>query len=254
MGRLSDPEMKRHYSRRYNPKPFHNNVVRILSKRGICSRKQALQWVQEGRVTVNGRTILDPGLQVDLQDRILIDRKSPARKAKRCLLLHKPSGYITTRQDERGRKTVYDLLPEDWDPNDWIFPVGRLDRDSEGLLVFTNDTDLGDRLTDPKHRVPRTYKVWLAGELSNAEVGRVCGGMEIGRGERSGAAEIKVLNRTSTATYLQIILTEGKNREIRRIFEILGKPVERLLRTRFGPFALGNLEPGEWREVAIPGY
>jgi len=246
--------MKQRPSERHKSKPFHNNIARILSKKGVCSRKQAAQWVREGRVTVNGRIILDPGLRVDLQDRILIDRKSHIRKAKRCLLLYKPSGYITTRADERGRKTVYDLLAKDWDPNDWIFPVGRLDLDSEGLLVFTNDTDLGDHLTDPKHRVPRTYDVWIAGELSNSEVERVCGGVDIGRGERSGPAEIKVLKMTSNTTHLQIILSEGKNREIRRIFEILGKPVTRLLRTRFGPFKLGNLKPGEWREVPIPGY
>lgn len=225
-----------------------------MSKKGICSRKQAVQWVQEGRVTVNGRIVLDPGLRVDPQDRILIDRKPPVRKAKRCLLLHKPPGYITTRQDERGRKTVYDLLPNDWDPNDWIFPVGRLDLDSEGLLIFTNDTDLGEHLTDPKRKVPRTYEVWLAGELLGPEVERVCGGMDIGRGEKSGLAEIKVLKKTLESTYLQIILTEGKNREIRRIFETLGNPVTRLLRTRFGPFKLGNLRPGEWREVPIPDY
>ena len=225
------------------------NIVRALSKRGICSRKQAVEWVHKGRVQINHQIIRDPGRKVGDRDQILIDGKKPSFKRKRIILLHKPIGFITTRSDEKGRKTVYDLLSHSLGSQDWMFPVGRLDQDSEGLLVFTNDTALGHQLTDPRYEVPRSYEVLIDGILTLEDLDQIREGMEIGRGEKSRPAHVKILMKNTATTVLQITLTEGKNREVRRMFEALGKPVRRLLRTQFGPFRLGNLRPGEWREI-----
>ncbi len=224
--------------------PRTHNIVRILSKRGICSRKQAIGWVFEGRVTINGREVRDPGQRVKSSDRILVDGKTPSKKEKIYILMNKPRGYVTTRKDERGRKTVYDLLS---DFPDWVFPVGRLDQDSGGLLLFTNDTLWADKFTDPRNQTSRTYKVTIERPISEEDLMRIREGMVMGRGDKTRPARIKILEQDPT--FLEITLTEGKNREVRRIFETLGKPVKHLTRTRFGAFHLGSLKPGEWRKT-----
>ena len=222
------------------------NIIRVLSKKGICSRKQAVGLVKNGRIKIDGRTIFDPGKQINSRDKILLDNKPLAEKRKRYILFHKPKGYVTTRQDELGRKTVYDLL-ENMD--DWLFPVGRLDQDSEGLLIFTNDTAFGDRLTDPKNNVPRTYEVLIDGVITEEDLESIRKGTEIGRGETTRPATIKILNQDSSSTYVKITLTEGKNREIRRLFESLEKKVIRLIRIQFGHYKLGNIPVGMWHEI-----
>ena len=236
-----------------NRQPFHtDNLVRTLSKRGICSRKQAVEWVQKGRVQINGQVVYEPGRKMGPKDQILIDGKRPSSSKKRVVLLHKPAGFITTRSDEKKRKTVYDLLPPSFRGREWIFPVGRLDQDSEGLLIFTNDTELGNWLTDPAGQIPRTYEVWIRGNLTLEDLNNIRAGMEIGRGEKTRGAHVRILKKDSHSMMLQMVLTEGKNREIRRIFEILRKPVTRLIRTQFGPFRLGSLKSGEFQEIINP--
>jgi len=202
--------------------------------------------VLEGRVRVNGRAVLDPGSVAAPHDRILVDGKALSKKEKRYIVLNKPAGYVTTRHDERGRKTVYDLLDT---RGGWVIPVGRLDRDSEGLLIFTNDTSFANRLTDPRYRVLRTYRAMVAGAIDSEDMERMRRGMDIGRGETAHTAKVKIIGQDHSSTWVEITLTEGKNREIRRLFEALGKPVMRLIRTRFGPFRLGALAPGEWENV-----
>ncbi len=229
-------------------KPSSNNLIRTLSKLGLCSRSQALVHVQAGRVTVNGRVVTDPGYKVSPRDKIVLDGKKADPQTKRYFIFHKPADCVTTRSDEKGRKTVYDYLGE---IGSWVFPVGRLDLDSEGLLVFTNDTAYGNQLTDPANKVPRTYEVWVEGLLTVEDQRRVSKGVDIGKGETSQAAHLKILEAGEKISHGEIVLTEGKNREVRRLFDVLGKPVTRLLRTRFGPFALGHLEPGLWKEVNI---
>ncbi|HAH32679.1 MAG TPA: pseudouridine synthase [Elusimicrobia bacterium] len=227
-----------------------HNIIRMLSKLGFCSRKQAVEYVRDGRVTLNGRVTTSPGQPATPKDKILVDGKPPARQEKICILLNKPAGCVTTRSDELGRKTVYDYL--DGAPG-WIFPVGRLDLESEGLLVFTNDTALGNRLTDPRYRIPRTYKATIDGILLQRDMERIIhGGIDIGRGEFTGPAKISPLSRQGGAQTLEITITEGKNREIRRMFEALGRRTLRLERTCFGPFKLGNIPSGSWRAVPIP--
>lgn len=222
------------------------NIIRTLSKLGLCSRKQALELVKAGRVRVDGEVVLDPGVKPGFRAKVTIDERPIPKKVKRLILLNKPAGYVTTRRDELGRSTVYELLR---DVKDWIFPVGRLDRDSEGLLIFTNDAKFGNMLTDPEFGIERTYEVLIEGVLAQEEAQRILRGIDIGRGERARPVSLKILIRKSDSTLVEVILKEGKNREIRRLFESLGKPVKRLLRTKYGPFKLGDLKPGKWVEV-----
>ncbi|MFA4982384.1 MAG: pseudouridine synthase [Candidatus Omnitrophota bacterium] len=223
------------------------NLIRSLSKSGVCSRKQALGLVKGGKVAVNGRIVLDPGKNIMERDLISVDGEAVCVRKKRYILLYKPVGYVTTRNDELGRPTVYEFLK---DVKEWVFPVGRLDKDSEGLLIFTNDTRFGDRLTDPKYRVPRTYKVTVKGVIEQDDISRLGNGIEIGHGETAKPSKVVIISRDKTSTQLEITLVEGKNREIRRMFECLKKPVLQLIRTRFGPYGIGSTQPGKWREIS----
>ncbi len=229
--------------------PSSKNLIRTLSKLGLCSRTQALVHVQAGRVTVNGRCVTDPGYVVRPQDKIKLDGTAARVQPKRYFLFHKPAGCVTTRQDEKGRKTVYDYLGE---IGSWVFPVGRLDQDSEGLLILTNDTAFGHQLTEPRFQVPRIYEIWVQGLLTPEDQKQISRGIEIGRGEIARGARLKILKAGREVSHAEIRLTEGKNREVRRLFETLGKPVTRLLRTHFGPYQLGNLPPGTWKEILNP--
>jgi len=223
-----------------------HNIVRTLSKLGVCSRKEAVKFVQQGRVRLNGKVVLEPGKKISPIDKILFDGRPISEKRKRCILFHKPAGCLTTRSDEKGRRTVYHYLKG---IDGWVFPVGRLDKDSEGLLIFTNDTGLGNVLTDPRHRILRTYEVTVSGVVSNCDLDNIIKGVEIGKNEKSQPVNIEVLTQCGSTTCLKVQLIEGKNREIRRLFEKLGKPVKRLIRTQYGPFRLGEIKPGEWVEI-----
>lgn len=231
-------------------RPSTRNLIRTLSKMGLCSRKQALVLVQAGRVRVNGRIETNPGYVTRERDRIELDGETAKSSAKKYFLFHKPKGCVTTRSDEKGRPTVYDWLS---DIEGWIFPVGRLDLDSEGLLILTNDTAFGNQLTDPAFAVPRTYRVWTEGELNAEDKRKISAGFAIGRGEVTRPARLTIISAKENGSEAEITLTEGKNREVRRLFDALGKPVTRLLRISFGSFQLGKLKPGEWREIQVSG-
>ena len=226
--------------------PTSHNLIRTLSKLGLCSRAQALEHVQAGRVTVNGRCVKEPGYEVRAGDKILLAGEAAQPKPKQYFLFHKPAGCVTTRSDERGRKTIYDWLG---DIGVWIFPVGRLDMDSEGLLILTNDTAFGHRLTEPSFKVPRTYEVWVKGLLTEEDQNKMGQGLDLGRGERSKPTRLKIIRAEEPVSHAEVTLTEGRNREIRRMFECLSKPVVRLLRTRFGPYELGDLKVGTWKQI-----
>jgi len=200
-----------------------------------------------GKVKVNDKITLNPGHKTRKTDQILINEKPIPKVKKRYILLHKPAGYVTTRKDELGRPTVYDLIK---DIGDWIFPVGRLDLDSEGLLILTNDTKFGNLLTEPRYKISRTYEALITGQITPKEIESVLkSGIDIGRGERTAPVSLKILSKNSDSTWVEVMLKEGKNREIRRLFETLNKPVKRLIRTRFGPFKLGSINPGKWIEL-----
>lgn len=223
-----------------------HNIVRTISRSGLCSRKQAVLLVKAGKVKLGGKVVTDPGVKVAHPGKISVSGRPLPKKKTRYILLNKPAGYVTSRKDELGRPTVYEFLK---DVKDWVFPVGRLDLDSEGLLIFTNDTEFGNTLTDPKYGIKRTYEVLIAGHLDSGQVREILKGVDIGRKEISKPSKIKVIGEKDGSTLVEVTLKEGKNREIRRLFEKLGKPVLKLRRTEYGRYKLGNIKPGTWIEV-----
>ena len=229
-------------------KRYSRTLVRTLPKLGLCSRTEAFELVRSARVKVNGRTIIDPSKCLSSGDRITIDGKSVAKKESRYILFNKPAGCITTSRDERSKRTVYDVLG---DVGSRVFAVGRLDKETEGLLLFTNDTAFGDFLTDPENKIPRTYMVTVDGILAEKDIAAMNAGVDIGRGEFSRPVSVKMVkDGDAPGTTLEIVLTEGKNREIRRLCGAMGAKVKRLVRVSFGPFRLGNLPSGGWEGLS----
>ena len=233
----------------------HVSLQRALSKLGLSSRSEAKKLILAGLVSVNGRIIRNPGTPVvPERARISIDGGAPStgKAARRVLLFHKPRGTVTTKRDPEGRKTVFDVLGE---AARGLVAVGRLDLASTGLLVFTNDTQLANRLTDPAAHVPRRYVVTVRGrvdpETARAiERGFVVAGARTGdRAERLSASSVGIRKASARESHLVVELTEGKNRELRRLFEAAGHDTTRIHRISFGPYELGDLQPGEWREV-----
>lgn len=222
------------------------NIIRTISKSGLCSRKQALELVLAGKVKVKGKAVRDPGTKISGPGNILVSGKPLPRSKKTYILLHKPPGYVTTRKDELGRPTVYEFLK---DVGDWVFPVGRLDLDSEGLLIFTNDTEFGNILTDPRYKIERTYEILIDNPVSEDDILQMRRGVDIGRGETARPTGVKTLDKTDGLNWVQITLQSGKNREIRRLFEHFDKKVRRLVRIKYGPFDLGSIKPGKWIEL-----
>jgi 23S rRNA pseudouridine2605 synthase len=226
------------------PRPGQRvQLHRALSKLGLGSRTEARRWIKAGEVTVDGRVVTDPLTWVDLRQDIRRHGQPLAPIPSLTLALHKPAGIVTTRRDERGRRTVYDLLPGDLP---WVLPVGRLDADSEGLLLFTTDHALSVRLTDPQHAISKTYHVTVTGRPGAVILDRLRAGIDLPDG-RTRPAQIRVLEELTDRTILEIVLTEGRNRQIRRMAEAVGHPVERLLRVVIGGYQLGDLAPGASR-------
>lgn len=217
-------------------------LERVLSKAGVGSRTEARRWVGEGRVQVNGRVEGDPNRWIDLEhDRVAFDGKPLQKAAATYLLLHKPTGYLTTYRDPEGRPTIYDLLP---DREQYLFPVGRLDLDTSGLLILTNDTAFAERLTNPEYHVPKTYRVKASKPLSDEQLERLRSGIEL----RDGPTRPAVVNRAGAATF-EITITEGRNRQVRRMVEALDAKVEKLARIAIGAIGIGTLESGATREL-----
>ena len=220
---------------------------RILSKAGIGSRTDARRWIGAGRVAVNGKTIQSLDLWVDLKhDRVTLDGRPLAAPKKRYLLLYKPKGYLTTYKDPEGRKTVYDLLPE---AGEWLIPVGRLDQDTTGLLIMTNDTDFGNYIMSPESKVPKTYLVKSSVLLDDEQLDRLRTGVELNDGPTRPAA-VKRIRDSARYTFFEITITEGRNRQVRRMVETLDAKVLKLVRTQIGPIAIAGLEIGKHRALA----
>jgi 23S rRNA pseudouridine2605 synthase len=219
---------------------------RALSRLGAGSRAQARAWIEAGRVRVNGRVVKDPDAWIDPRsDRVALDGKDVRAVERVYLALHKPKGYLTTRTDPKGRATVYDLLG---DLPAWVAPVGRLDRDTSGLLLFTNDSDLADRITDPQHHLPKTYVVSTRKALEDAELERLARGVELDDGP-TRPAEVRRLASDGKRERTELTLREGRNRQVRRMLEALGHKVVALERVSIGPVRLGALGPGESRPL-----
>jgi 23S rRNA pseudouridine2605 synthase len=227
-------------------------LARVLSKLGICSRSQAQTLVRAGRVKVNGRIVVDPETPADAaRDRIVVDGEEVAARKKIYLALNKPRGYVTTASDEHDRQTVYDLLKNSvaMPPGVWLAPVGRLDKASEGLLLFSNDSVWAARLTDPAAHLDKTYHVQIDA-LADAELlARLREGI-VDAGETLALKSVRELRRGEKNSWLEIVLDEGRNRQIRRVLAAFDIGVLRLVRVAIGPIALGTLAKGEWRELS----
>jgi 23S rRNA pseudouridine2605 synthase len=219
-------------------------LERVLSKAGVGSRTEARAWVAQGRVKVNGTITRDPDRWIDMhRDRVRLDDKPLEPRARVYVLLYKPAGYLTTYKDPKGRPTVYDLVGA---VGTFVSPVGRLDLDTSGLLLMTNDTQFAERVTNPLSHVPKTYLVKASTVLMDAQLQALRDGIELADG-MTRPAIVRRLRDSSKYTHLEITLTEGRNRQVRRMIEALGARVLKLVRIRIGPISIGSLPIGKWR-------
>ena len=224
------------------------SLARALSKGGFCSRKEAARLVAEGRVQVGGRRVRLPSLRIDPHDLVSLDGQRLLEPSERIVIaLHKPKGYITSRADPRGRATVYALLEG---LGHWVFPVGRLDRESAGLLLLTNDHRLGNRLMDPAQHVVKRYHVLVKGQPGPEAVAVLRAGVDIGDPRPTAPARVELLGvDRERRSWLEVSLTEGRNRQLRRMCASVGHDVVELVRVAIGELGLGELPAGQWRRL-----
>ena len=220
---------------------------RVLSKNGIASRATTREWIQQGRVKVNGRVVKNPDFWVEQKDAVHLDGVRVRDEKKIYIAFNKPAGVVTSTEDKRNRPTVYDYVK---DLNRWVFAVGRLDLDTTGLLILTNDTAFGETLLQPESKVPKTYYVKVSGVLTADDSFALAYGLDIGRGETSGPAVVRMVKWSEKYTWLELTITEGKNRQVRRMCEAIGHPVLKLVRIRIGRLELGDLAIGKYRVLS----
>ena len=221
-------------------------LERVLSKAGLGSRTEARKWIGAKRVKVNGKLIQTPDHWVDLErDTVTLDGK-PVRASKRIyLLLYKPKGYITTYNDPQGRRTVYDLIQ---DVGQWLVPVGRLDQDTSGLLLLTNDTRFAELVTNPEYKIPKTYLVKTSTRLGDEQVEQLKKGVILSDGPTQPAVVERVRD-SAKYSFVEITIREGRNRQVRRMIEAIGSKVLKLVRTEIGGLRIGDLPIGKHREL-----
>src|SRR5688500_6970560 len=221
-------------------------LERVLSKAGLGSRVEARRWVHARRVKVNGKVIENPDHWIDLErDEVMFDDHPLEARALQYVLLYKPAGYLTTYKDPEGRPTVYDLLT---DVGTFLSTVGRLDFKTSGLLLMTNDNAFAERVTNPASHVPKTYLVKASTRLSDAQLEQLRQGIELEDGP-TRPAEVTRLRDSEKYTHFEITLTEGRNRQVRRMLEALDSHVLKLVRVQIGPIAIGSLAIGKWRHL-----
>jgi 23S rRNA pseudouridine2605 synthase len=224
-------------------------LQKLISQAGVASRRAAEKLIAEGRVTVNGETVTEMGTKADpARDDIRVDgRRIKATERLRYILLYKPAGYVTTRSDPQHRRTVIDLLRG---VREYVYPVGRLDYDTQGILLVTNDGDLASKLTHPRHQVDRTYEASVSGMPDDEAIDRLRRGIPLD-GRRTRPADVLLVNkgRRDRNGVLIITIREGRNRQVRRMLDAVGHPVESLRRIRFGPLGIRGLRPGDWRDL-----
>jgi pseudouridine synthase len=221
-----------------------DRIQKIIAHAGICSRRKAEQYIAEGRVKVDGKLVTQPGLKVDPQQVVItVDNKPLQEEKKIYVLLHKPRGYVTTLSDPQGRPIVTDLLPE---IQERLFPVGRLDLDSEGALLLTNDGALANKVLHPRFEVNKTYEVTLRSLPKKSDLQRLEQGIVLD-GKKTWPAQLCILKKKKDVAVVEIIIHEGKKRQVRKMFQAVGHPVIRLKRTAYGRLRLKNLPEGSYR-------
>jgi len=236
-------------------RPKHYGIARVISKRGYCSRSEAEKAVRDGRVTLNGHFVMNPETRILMDADITLDGELINEEKKIYLALYKPRGIITTASDEKGRKTVMDLVAPLGLPH--IAPVGRLDAASEGLLLLTNDTAFADRVLSPEHHWEKEYHVQVEGIPTKEDLQVMEDGMLVpprvfgDKSEQMRVESATFLKESEKTSWLKIVLMEGKNREIRRMLAELGFEVLRLIRVRVGKVELGNLKSGETQQLTL---
>ncbi len=227
-------------------KPVLKTLERVISRAGAGSRTDARRWIADGRVRVNGKLIQTPDYWVDFdRDKVILDGKPLTNSRKIYLLLYKPKGYLTTYKDPEGRPTVYDLVA---DAGAWLSPVGRLDLDSSGLLILTNDTQFAEHLTNPEHKVPKTYLVKASTLLSDEQLDQLRRGVSLNDGPTRPAV-VERIRDAAKYTFLEITISEGRNRQVRRMLEAVNSKVLKLVRTAIGPVRIAELTIGKYRPL-----
>lgn len=222
-------------------------LQKFIADAGVASRRAGEQFILDGRVSVNGQTVRLLGTKVDPeQDKIAVDGRLVRAKRKIYVALHKPVGCVCSRQDEHGRPTIYELLPREWET---VQSVGRLDYDSEGLIFLTNDGQFALRLTHPRYGVRKRYLASVGGEVTVEMLGKFTAGLWH-MGEKLKALSARVVSGSRARSVVELELGEGKNREVRRLFESQGLAVKKLQRTQIGKIKLGELKPGKWRTLS----
>lgn len=220
-------------------------LQRVLAARGVASRRKAEDLIREGRVSVNGKVVTELGTRVDpATAAIRVDGKAVRRQAYEYVLMHKPSGFITTTNDERGRHTVMDLLP----PGSGVYPVGRLDRETEGLLLFTNDGDVANRVMHPRYELTKEYLVLTPRKPPESVMRQVRAGLEI-EGKRVVPHEFRIVRETREGVLLSVVVHEGMNRIVRRLMDAAGIPIDQLRRVRIGPLSIAGIPRGAHRAL-----
>jgi 23S rRNA pseudouridine2605 synthase len=219
---------------------------RVISKAGLGSRTEARSWIGAGRIAVNGKVIQNPDHWVDLErDRVTCDGKAVREQSRRYVLLYKPKGYVTTYKDPEGRPTVYDLLEG---VDQFVAQVGRLDLDTSGLLLLTNDNLLAEALTNPNRHVAKTYLVKASGLLTDHQLELLGKGVALDD-EMTRPADVVHVRSSATSTFLEMTITEGRNRQIRRMLEAVGSKVLKLVRVKLGSLTLEGLQIGKYRDL-----
>lgn len=224
-------------------------LQKFLADAGVASRRAGEQFILEGRVEVNGQVVRLLGVKVDpVHDKVRVDGKPIQSKRKLYIALHKPKGCVCSRKDEFERPTIYELMPKEWNN---LYSVGRLDYDTEGLIFLTNDGQFALRLTHPRYEVSKKYLVTVEGRVEPEMLAKFVQGV-FHEGEKLRAKKAHLVSATKSVSVAELELTEGKNREVRRMFESQGATVKRLQRVQIGKIKLGELKPGKWRTLTEP--
>ena len=224
-------------------------LQKFLADAGLASRRASEQIIRAGRVWVNGRVVAQLGTKIDpVEDRVTVDGERIKPKRKLYVAVNKPRGYLCTRSDSARRPTLGELLPKEWQH---LYSVGRLDNDTEGLIFLTNDGQFSLRITHPRYGTRKTYRVTVAGRVEPKHLEQFKTGV-MDQGERLHADGVRLVSANNTCSIVELDLTEGKNREVRRLCAALGLEVSRLQRTKIGPIRLGELPAGKWRTLTEP--